>query len=136
MDSCIFCKIINKEFPASILYEDNKTITILDLHPVHIGHALVIPKDHHENVYSIPDDVFAHVSIVAKKMAGAIKKSVRADGINIIMNNESAAGQIVMHAHIHIVPRYENDGFVHWTGLRGYQDGEMESLKEKIIENL
>lgn len=136
MESCIFCKIINKELPASILYEDNKTITILDLHPVHSGHALIIPKEHHENVYGVPDDVLAHMSIVAKKMASAIKKSVGADGINIIMNNESAAGQIVMHAHIHIVPRYENDGFVHWRGLRGYHDGEMETLKEKIVENL
>ncbi len=132
MHSCLFCKIANKEVPSTIVYEDDTVLAFLDINPVNIGHTLVIPKAHHENLYALPDDILAKMTLVIKKLSIAVKESVSADGINIAMNNGAAAGQVVEHAHIHIIPRHENDGFKPWHGARGYEEGEKESISEKI----
>ncbi len=136
MNDCIFCKIIAGEIPAEKIYEDEQTLAFLDLHPVNIGHTLVMPKVHFENLYDTPDEVLAHIAPVIKKLAVAIKKALKADGINIEMNNDSVAGQLVFHTHIHIVPRIEGDGFTHWRGARPYNEGEMAVTREKIQEEL
>jgi histidine triad (HIT) family protein len=118
---CLFCKIINREIPADIVYEDGNTLAFLDVKPNTPGHTLVIPKDHFENIYGIPDEALARLSISVKKVALAIKNGLDADGINIQMNNEAPAGQIVFHAHIHVIPRYVDKRKV---------------LKEEIIEKI
>jgi len=130
--SCIFCKIITQEIPSQKIYEDEHTYAFLDIHPVNIGHTIVIPKIHSANIYEIPDIILTHLSKTVKKLAITIKKAVIADGINIVMNNDSAAGQIIFHAHIHIVPRFSNDGFTHWRGARNYHPDEMSSVGKKI----
>ena len=132
MENCLFCKIIQKEIPANIVYEDENTIAILDIHPVNIGHTLVIPKQHIENIYGFEDADTQAVFGVVQKMSKAVKGGVSADGVNIIMNNEKSAGQLVFHAHIHVIPRYEGDGFAHWHGARGYGEGEAETVAAKI----
>lgn len=136
MESCLFCKIINKEIPSSVVYEDDTVIAFLDINPVNIGHTLVVPKSHHEDLHALPDDLLAKVALEVKKIAAAVKAGVAADGINIEMNNGTAAGQIIPHAHIHIVPRYEGDGFTHWKGKRGYNEGEMTEVSEKIKSSI
>lgn len=130
--SCIFCKIIKKEIPAEIVYENDFSLAFLDIHPVNIGHALLLPKEHHENIFDIPEELHAKLSIVSKKLATAVKESLSADGVNVTSNNGSAAGQLVFHAHIHIIPRYKDDGFTYWKGKRGYNEGESVETARKI----
>lgn len=136
MESCLFCKIANKEIPSSVVYEDDTVIAFLDINPVNIGHTLVVPKTHYEDLHALPDDLLATIAIEVKRVAMAVKAGVFADGINIEMNNGPAAGQIIPHAHFHVVPRYEGDGFTHWRGKRGYNEGEMGEVSEKIKTHL
>ncbi|MBI3305818.1 HIT family protein [Candidatus Nomurabacteria bacterium] len=135
-NDCIFCKIVKREIPAHKLHEDTETLAFLDINPVNIGHALVIPKKHFPNIYEIPEETLLHVIKTVKKISHAVKKGLKADGINVTMNNDPAAGQIVFHAHIHIIPRHINDGFSHWRGKRGYQEGEKEAVVQKITQAL
>lgn len=107
--NCIFCKIINKEIPSKIVYEDDLVIAILDLSQATYGHTLVMPKKHYANIYEIDDDTLAHLIKVVKELAIKLKNKLHADGINILNNNAEAAGQTIMHYHIHILPRYKND---------------------------
>ena len=110
--SCIFCKIINKEIPSKIVYEDELVLAILDLSQATYGHTLVMPKKHYENIYEIDDETLAHLIKIVKKLAIKIKNKLNAKGINILNNNETAAGQSVMHLHFHIIPRYDNDDLI------------------------
>ncbi len=109
MDGCIFCKIVSGEIPSIKIYETDKSIAILDINPANYGHTLVISKKHFDNIYSIDDDVLTDMILVAKKMAKRMKERLGCLGVNIIMNNEKIAGQIIPHAHIHVIPRYEDD---------------------------
>ncbi len=109
-DNCIFCKIANGVIPSKTVYEDENFRIILDLGPAAKGHALVLPKEHYANLFDLPEDVAAAAFVTAKKAAGMIYKNLGADGLNIVQNNGAAAGQTVPHFHIHIIPRYENDG--------------------------
>lgn len=132
MDNCLFCKIIRKEIPSDFVYEDAEMAAILDINPVNIGHTLIIPKEHYANIYELPDELLAKIAIAAKKLSIAIKSAMEADGINIEMNNDVVAGQLVPHAHIHIVPRFDGDGFTHWHGKRKYNEGEAKEVSLKI----
>jgi histidine triad (HIT) family protein len=116
MTDCIFCKIVAKEIPSSLIYEDEDVYAFADIHPVNLGHTLVIPKLHATDIYSTPDGELGKVVSVAKKVAEALKTGLQAEGVNIIMNNGLAAGQLVNHAHVHVIPRYSSDGFHHWKG--------------------
>jgi histidine triad (HIT) family protein len=105
----IFEKIIAREIPAEIIYEDETVIAFLSIEPVNKGHALVVPKVKFVNIFDANPTVLGHMMGVAQKIAIAIKSSVKADGVNILMNNESSAGQEVFHAHIHVIPRFTGD---------------------------
>jgi histidine triad (HIT) family protein len=135
MEKTIFQKIIDREIPATIVYEDDNFIAILDINPVNIGHTLVIPKHPWVNMYEMPAEDFDHMMQVAHMLGVKIKNTLEADGVNIIMNNDAAAGQVVFHAHVHIIPRYTGDGHEHWHGARGYNEGEAEMIADKIMEN-
>ncbi len=116
MDSCIFCKIANGEIPSNTIYEDDKFRVILDNGPATKGHALVLPKEHYANLFEMPQDLLADAAVVAKKVASNIKDKLSCDGLNLVQNNGETAGQTVMHFHLHIIPRYENDGqHILWT---------------------
>lgn len=104
---CIFCNILKNEKTASYVYKDNRIIAILDIRPVNEGHTLVIPKKHYENIYEIPDEEVAYLFTIAKRVANAVKKATNADGISIFQNNGRAAGQVIFHVHVHIIPRHE-----------------------------
>ena len=110
MDSCIFCKIANGEIPSNTIYEDDKFRVILDNGPATKGHALVLPKEHYADLFEMPEDLLADAAVVAKKVATNIKDKLSCDGLNLVQNNGETAGQTVMHFHLHIIPRYENDG--------------------------
>ena len=110
MDNCIFCKIASGEIPSNTLYEDEGFRVILDNGPATKGHALVLPKEHYANLFEIPEDVLARAAVVAKKVAGTMKDKLYCDGLNLVQNNGETAGQTVMHFHLHIIPRYKDDG--------------------------
>lgn len=110
MSDCIFCKIANGEIPSNTIYEDNDFRVILDLGPATKGHALVLPKKHYADLFEIPEETVAGVVKVAKKVAGIMKEKLECDGLNLVQNNGETAGQTVMHFHLHIIPRYKNDG--------------------------
>jgi len=135
MDDCIFCKIAKGVIPCSKIYESQNTLVFLDLMPVNRGHALVIPKEHYETLLDIPEDILKEMSSSVKTAAGAVKEGIGADGLNIMMNNYEAAGQVVPHAHIHIVPRFKGDGLKLWPGGK-YKKDEMEKIRKSIIASL
>ncbi len=131
--NCLFCKIAAGEIPAEKIYEDENFLAFLDVNPVNQGHTLVIPKKHSRNILEIGDETLKELTITVKKLSNKIKTALCADGINIIINNEPAAGQIIFHTHIHIIPRFADDGLKHWTGGE-YAEGEAKILAEKIRE--
>lgn len=128
---CLFCKIIRGEIPSAKVYEDEHSFAFLDIKPINPGHVLLIPKKHSLNLYEMPDETLRELAPTIKKLSIAIKKAVNADGINIGMNNDPAAGQLVFHSHIHIIPRFVGDGHEHWHGAP-YQEGEISEVAEKI----
>lgn len=133
MSDSIFTQIIKGKIPSSQVYEDEHTIAILDIHPINKGHVLVIPKKPYRNIYDLPEDIYVHMMIVTKKLASAVKKATKADGINIIMNNDPAAGQMVAdHAHVHVIPRFIGDGFREWFGVGVYNGDEMDQFAKNI----
>lgn len=109
MSDCIFCKIAGGEIPAATLYEDEDFRVILDLGPASRGHALILPKQHYANLYEMPDELLGKAMSLAKKMGKAMKKALKCDGLNLVQNNGTAAGQTVFHFHMHLIPRYDND---------------------------
>jgi len=136
-EDCVFCKIVHGDIQTSSkIYEDEGVFAFLSNGPVNPGHTLIIPKDHFDNVYEASDEALAHLGKSFKKVSTAVKKATNADGINIITNNERAAGQAVFHLHFHVIPRYFNDGFKHWEHTRDYKKGELEEYAEKIRTEL
>ena len=136
MNDCIFCKIIKGEIPSTKIYENEDVYAFLDIAPINIGHTLVIPKKHFVNIYETPEDIMLSMMKATKTISKAIKSELNADGINITMNNDLAAGQIIFHSHIHIIPRTTDDGFSLWHGKRPYHEGESKEVASKIIQAL
>ena len=133
---CLFCKIIKGDIPSAKVYEDEYSFAFLDIKPINLGHTLLVPKKHVTNLYEMPDEVLAELAPIIKKLGIAVKKAVGADGINIGMNNDPAAGQLVFHAHIHIMPRFKNDGHEHWHGTPYKNDAEIKTVAENIVSKL
>lgn len=131
-DDCIFCKIANGEIPSTTLYEDEKFRVILDLNPAQTGHALILPKEHFDNLYEMDDTYASGVLPLAKKMATAMTKALDADGFNILQNNGETAGQTVFHFHMHLIPRYEGEQKL-FTWEPGKPEGdELKEIGEKV----
>lgn len=133
---CIFCKIIEGEIPSSKVYEDEKVIAFMDISPVNKGHCLVLPKEHYETIFDISEDVLSETIAIVKKIASAVEKAADCDGINILQNNNKAAGQLVPHIHFHIMPRFGNDKVNFSYPGEKYAEGEIDEMRKKIIENI
>lgn len=134
-DECVFCKIIKGEIPCTKVYEDDNVLAFLDISPINKGHTLVIPKEHHETLLDMPEELICSVSKAVKKISKAVKEGMESEGFNVLQSNFKAAGQEVPHYHIHIIPRLENDGLKHWPG-RKYRESEAENTAEKIRKAL
>ncbi len=106
---CIFCNLANGIWPAEAIYEDDKVKVILDAGPASRGHALILPKEHADDMFDLDEESAAHIFVVANKVAKAMKKTLNCDGMNILQNNGPIAGQTVFHFHLHLIPRYEGD---------------------------
>ena len=133
-DNCIFCKIISGEIPAHTIYEDEQFKVILDVAPATKGHALIIPKNHYENMYELPEDTAVEAIKLAKKMMQVMTDKLHCDGFNIIQNNGEIAGQTVFHFHMHLIPRYKDDSeILKYVSLHPSQE-EMEETRKTITE--
>lgn len=131
-ENCIFCKIANGEIPSATLYEDDDFRIILDLGPASKGHALLLPKEHYENLYMLPDELAAKALPVAKKMITKLTEALGCDGYNVVQNNGETAGQTVFHFHMHLIPRYKGDQ----VGL-GWKMGELtDEERDDILAKL
>ncbi len=136
MADCIFCKIIKGEIPSAKLFDDKKVMAFLDIGPLNKGHALVVTKEHYETLLDTPDDALSALLLGAKKVARALSSAVGADGFNLIMNNKKVAGQVVPHAHLHVIPRFNGDGISFQWKAKKYKDKEMEELRGNIAKFL
>lgn len=133
-DDCIFCKIAAGEIPSKTLYEDEDFRVILDISPATKGHALILPKDHANNLYELPEETAAKVLVVAKKMATRMTEKLACDGLNLVQNNGEVAGQTVMHFHMHMIPRYKEDGQkINWAPGEVTQEV-LENIRKQITE--
>jgi len=135
-ESCIFCKIVLKQAPSSILYEDEKVIAFLDIRPLNLGHSLVIPKDHFVDIFDIPEKELDAVHEAAKTFSSAIKNATNADGISIIQQNGKAAGQDIFHFHVHVVPRFTGQKLKSFSELAEIDRPILDELAKKIREYL
>lgn len=117
------------------MFEDDHTLAFLSIGPIHKGHTLVIPKEHFENIFDIDAESVAALYRSARKVAPAVRDATGADGVNIHNNNGAAAGQEVFHYHVHIIPRFENDGLIHWSEDK-YEEGEMSEYRERIVSKI
>jgi histidine triad (HIT) family protein len=118
--------------PSHKIYENESTFAFLDIHPINRGHTMVIPKQHHENMFDTPSELFSEVMKTVQMLAPRVMHAVGAEGINIGINNNKAAGQIIFHLHVHIIPRFIDDGHAEWHG-NPYKDGEIESTRDIVI---
>jgi histidine triad (HIT) family protein len=135
-DGCLFCKMVAGQIPVTKIYEDEDVLAFLDIGPISDGHTLVIPKQHFEKLHDCPPELLGRVGSRLCKIAGAVVTAMNSDGYNVLCNNGRAAGQLVGHLHFHIIPRNAGDGvFDRWPAYK-YQEGQLETIAEKIRENL
>ncbi len=110
---CLFCRIARDELPALKLYEDELILAFLDIAPINPGHLLVIPREHHCSTATIPETTAGRMFRTGSRLGIALKRSLKVDGFNLHLADGTCAGQVVMHAHLHVIPRHPEDGF-HW----------------------
>jgi len=142
-ESCNFCRIVSGENPASVVYDDGNVLAFMDLYPANVGHTLVVPREHWETIYDIPEEVLSKLFAVVKRISIAVKEAVGAEGISILQFNGRASGQSVMHFHVHVIPRFKGDAISKLIGAMlgpmGFRKAAREDLDEiakKIKENL
>lgn len=132
MDECIFCRIVKGNIPSARIYEDEHVISFLDIMPANKGHCLVVPKKHSQTLIEMSEDDIANTVKAAKKVAMALSLSFGNGSFNVVMNNGKEAGQIVNHAHVHLIPRFQKDRLrIKWSHLK-YGDNEIQEYAEKI----
>lgn len=133
---CIFCKIIAGTIPCAKIYDGGGVFAFLDIAPVNKGHALVVPKAHYATLLDLPADLGREMLTALKAVGGAVMAATGASGLNLGMNNFESAGQIVHHAHFHLIPRHAGDGLTLWT-QHAYESGdEMGKLAQAIRQHL
>lgn len=132
MDNCVFCKIIKKEIPSITVYDDERFLGIMDISPANKGHVILLAKNHVADVFDLDEQTASRAMIVVSKVAKALKEELNCEGINVLQNNGTVAGQTVFHYHIHIIPRHKDDGVnIAWE-YQSYGEGEGKDLGEAI----
>ncbi|MUV87997.1 HIT domain-containing protein [Natronomonas sp. CBA1123] len=136
MTDCVFCDIVAGDAPAYRLHETDRTLAFLDIEPLNPGHALVVPKPHRETLTDMDADLVADTFRSARTVAEAVETAFDPDGLNLLQANGEAAGQEVFHAHVHVLPRYEDDDVeVSWPAGE-LNDEEATEVAEKIRDAL
>jgi len=134
---CLFCKIVKGEAACCKVFENDDFIAILDIMPVNKGHTLLIPKIHFRNILDSPYDISTKTYPVLRQICCGLKKELLCDGLNIVQNIESSGGQEIFHSHIHIIPRYTDDGFKFTPDKKSYLcDDDMIRFAKKISNSI
>ncbi len=137
MADCVFCKIIAGELPAAVVYRDESVMAFMSLQQLTQGHTLVIPLQHFKNIYELPDDLAGPLLGTAARVARAVKRAFKPDGVWVSQFNEPAAGQSVFHYHLHVIPRYLNDGILRGFSLPGPSDmATLQTLADRVKAGL
>lgn len=133
---CLFCKIAEKEIPADIVYENEKVLAFLDIHPIAPGHTVIIPKVHAENILDLDDEMIAPVFESVKTLTGVLSKTLNPQGFTIGINHGKVSGQAIDHLHIHIIPRFSGDGGSSLHSIVHNPPKEpLEEIKSRILES-
>ena len=134
MEDCIFCKIINGDIPCTKVYEDKKILAFADINPISSGHTLIIPKNHAENIWEISTDDLSAIHLASIKVAKAMKAALNSTGIAFLQLNGRAVNQLVMHYHLHLVPRKDEDPKLTITDweLKPGDEGVIQEAADKI----
>jgi len=129
---CIFCRIIEGKIPCAKVYDQGGVFAFLDIAPVNKGHALVVPKKHYATLFDLPPDLGRELLEALRRVGRGVMAATGAAGLNLGMNNFEAAGQLVHHAHFHLIPRHAGDGLSLWT-QHAYESGEeMQKLAQAV----
>ncbi len=129
---CIFCKIVAGEIPACKILEDDVALAFMDIGPVAEGHVLLIPKEHYETISDIPEEPAAAILKKLPQLVAAVQTATGSEGVNVLQNNGTVAGQLVPHVHFHIIPRNPGDKFEYNWPVGEYPEGKMPELADKI----
>lgn len=130
---CLFCKIVAGDIPCYKIWENDHFLAFLDIKPINLGHTLIVPKNHADDLFDLSAENLTGLGGAVQTVAQMVKTGTEADGINIGMNNGPAAGQLIFHAHLHVIPRFEGDGFKHWPGRENLTDTDFEAIQTKIL---
>ena len=136
MQECIFCRIVQGELPSERVYETEKVLAFLDIAPIAFGHVLVIPKQHFETLWDVPDELTPELNQACQRVGRAVLSATQAAGLNVVMNNYAAAGQVVPHAHWHLIPRNEGDRLLHVVQGEYDSNHSMQKMAEGIRQAL
>ncbi|MFP3870358.1 MAG: HIT family protein [Syntrophobacteria bacterium] len=132
MQDCIFCKIVRGDIPSAKILETDTVLAFLDINPVSKGHTLVVPKKHYAAFSDIPPEVLIRLAEALQKVGIAVRSQLNSDGYNILLNNGLAAGQLIDHAHFHLIPRNQGDGVMDWPAVHPYARGEMQAIRARL----
>jgi histidine triad (HIT) family protein len=133
VDSCIFCSIVSGHSKAEIIYQDSTFVALLDKYPFSMGHTLVIPRKHYEDLLKMPKEEVGNLYCVVTTIASAISKALKSEGLNIGQNNGRAANQIIPHVHVHVIPRFKQDIVSgRWPSRHLANDLELHEISDKI----
>ena len=135
--NCIFCRIIKKDIPNAIIYENDKFLGFMDKYTINHGHTLIVPKQHYDNILEMPAEIVGEMFSLIPSLAKAITSVIESDGFNINQNNGKSANQIVPHVHVHIVPRYSAEKVKgQWPTRKIAKMEELQELALKITESI
>ena len=134
--NCVFCKIVAKQIPATLVHEDAETLAFMDIGQVNPGHVLVAAKTHAENIYALDDATAAAVFRAAARVARAIREAFAPPGLSVYQANGKPAGQTVFHLHLHLVPRHEADGMALTWPVKNPPREKLEEYAAKIRAGL
>jgi histidine triad (HIT) family protein len=128
----VFCKIVVGQIPSARVLETDMAVAFLDINPLNPGHCLIVPRAHHTQLSDLPDELAAHVGSLLPRLCRAVREATTAQGLNVIVNNGAAAGQVVNHCHWHIIPRFTGDP-IRWPWRQGkYSGDELDQMKSRI----
>ena len=137
MKDCVFCKIVRGELPCDLIYDDELVLAFLDIAPLAPGHTLIIPKEHHTSVTTLPAEPSARLMQMAPVLGSALMRATGAGGFNLLLSNGTVAGQVVPHVHMHIIPRSPDDGIVLPTRTVGHgSEADKEEMLQKVRARL
>jgi histidine triad (HIT) family protein len=128
---CVFCEIVKGNLPSKAVFENEEVFAFLDIKPTNPGHVLIVPKKHSVNIEETDSNTLADLMSAAKIIGRRLKENLNVPGYNLIINNDPVAGQVIPHLHLHLIPRYPDDGFEVWPGQE-LSDEEMKKIADSL----